>query len=106
MIVFRADANEYIASGHVMRCLSIADALFSLGEEVAFITSDENATEMIRNRGHKAICLNTDWNDKEGELDRIIPELDRTRKTGLYSCPDCGRMYCVEDDELISNAML
>ncbi len=77
MIIFRADANEYIASGHVMRCLSIADALFSLGEEVAFITSDENATEMIRKRGHKAICLNTDWNDKEGELGRIIPELDR-----------------------------
>ena len=78
MIAIRADANEHIASGHVMRCLSIADALFSLGEEVIFYTSDEYAIQMITNRGFKAVCLHSDWNDKDSETEAFITELKKS----------------------------
>lgn len=77
MITIRVDANEYIASGHVMRCLSISDALFSLGEDVVFITADDNAKQIIDKRGFDAIVLNSDWNDKEGELDQLTSEIEQ-----------------------------
>ncbi len=79
MIGIRADANEQIASGHVMRCLSIADALSSLGEDVLFFTADTFAEEWIIERGYKTICLHSDWNDKDGELPRLLKEIDGHR---------------------------
>ena len=82
MIAIRVDANEYIASGHVMRCLSIADALFSLGEDVVFITADDNAKQIIDKRGFNTVILNSDWSDKEGELDLLITEIEKL-KPGL-----------------------
>lgn len=77
MIVIRADANENIASGHVMRCLSIADALFDLGEDIVFFTSDSAAEKVINSRGFKAIRLSADWNEKDRELKEFIAGLDR-----------------------------
>ena len=43
-IFIRVDANGIIATGHVMRCLSIADALRTLSVEAVFITADEEAS--------------------------------------------------------------
>ena len=60
-----------------MRCLSIADALFSLGEEVIFYTSDEFAEQTITKRGFKAIRLHYAWNDKESELNQLSGELEK-----------------------------
>ncbi len=76
MIAIRVDANEHIASGHAMRCLSVADALSSLGAIVVFITADDTALDMIKARGFEAVCLNTDWNDKDSELDVLVPKLE------------------------------
>lgn len=70
------DANEHIASGHVMRCLSIADALFDLGETVVFFTSDAYAEEIIIKRGFKTVRLDSEWEDKEGELEGFIKILN------------------------------
>ena len=39
-IVFRADASIQIGSGHVMRCLTLADALRERGTDVRFICRD------------------------------------------------------------------
>ena len=77
MIAIRADANKHIASGHVMRCLSIADAFFSLGEEVIFYTSDEYAAQMISNRGFRVVSLHNDWNSKDSETELLISELKK-----------------------------
>lgn len=76
MVGIRVDANEYIASGHVMRCLSIADAIVELGEDVIFFTSDDSAADLIKNRGFKVVLISSKWDHKDEELDDLIRELD------------------------------
>lgn len=68
MFYIRTDANETIALGHLMRCLAIADAVKMLGEDVTFIKADNYESIRIVEAGHAVICLNSDWNDMEGEL--------------------------------------
>ena len=60
MIFIRADANEYIGSGHVMRCLSIAHAFRDRGKPVTFITADHKADVLIQGAGFPSRCLNSD----------------------------------------------
>jgi UDP-2,4-diacetamido-2,4,6-trideoxy-beta-L-altropyranose hydrolase len=58
-IAFRADASFQIGTGHVMRCLALADALAALGAECHFIcrAHDGHLSETIGERGHKAHML-------------------------------------------------
>ncbi|MGX8796256.1 UDP-2,4-diacetamido-2,4,6-trideoxy-beta-L-altropyranose hydrolase [Fusibacter sp. JL298sf-3] len=68
MIGLRVDANAYIATGHVMRCVAIAQQLKA---PYTFIVSDAEAQTLIASLGHPCVCLNSDWRDKEGELERL-----------------------------------
>lgn len=68
MFYIRADANKKIATGHVMRCITIADELKSRGKEVCFITADHFSDEIIKKRGYTSICLNSRWYKLEKEL--------------------------------------
>ncbi len=70
-IGIRADANEVIATGHVMRCLSIADALRKMGEEPLFITADDFPKAWIEQRGYSCTSLQSDWKHMDGELERL-----------------------------------
>lgn len=53
---FRADASLEIGSGHVMRCLTLADALRARGGECHFICRPHagHMIDVIRQRGHVA----------------------------------------------------
>ncbi len=66
-IFIRVDMNPVIATGHMMRCLSIADAVTKLGKKVIFITADDYPSELLRQRGHEQIVLHTDWQRMEEE---------------------------------------
>lgn len=68
----RTDMNDIIATGHVMRCLSIADAARDLGETVTFLLADGQAAEYITDRGYEAVVLGTKWNDMESELPVLL----------------------------------
>ena len=46
-IYIRVDMNEIIATGHVMRCLSVADAAREIGKETIFIVADEKPVELL-----------------------------------------------------------
>ena len=52
-IVFRADASVTIGTGHVMRCLTLAEALRKAGAEATFVCRelDGNLVELMRTRG-------------------------------------------------------
>lgn len=72
MIAIRADANEMIGTGHVMRCLSIAQKMRLIGNGVCFITADNCSRPMIENQGFEVICLDSVWDHLNSETDKLI----------------------------------
>ena len=77
MIFIRTDTNQTIATGHLMRCISIAEGARSLGEDALFFLADENGTELLKNRGFSYEVLGTAWNHMEEELPVLIPLLKK-----------------------------
>ncbi len=67
-VLFRADSNKVIAMGHVMRCLSIADALKEEKNEVLFLTASDDPVELITRRGFDVKVLNTDFEHPADEF--------------------------------------
>jgi len=58
-IAFRTDASLHMGSGHVMRCLTLADALRARGAQCHFISRAHpgHLVEVIRQRGYKENSL-------------------------------------------------
>lgn len=65
MLLIRADGNKEIGLGHVMRCLSIADACSG---PVRFLTASGDAGELLAGRGYEYTVLGTDYSSMEQEL--------------------------------------
>ncbi len=87
MIWIRADANNYIGSGHIMRCLSIADALRDLDQEVTFLTADYQAESLLCRFGFPFRVLHTDYRQMEQELPLLsewIPKGDTLLVDSYY----------------------
>ena len=65
-IAFRADASIEIGTGHVMRCLTLAEALRDQGAECQFIcgSQDGNMLQTIRDRGFRASSVEAFMNWK------------------------------------------
>jgi len=53
IVVFRVDASHLIGIGHVMRCLTLASALFDQGADCRFICREQpgNLIDFIRSKG-------------------------------------------------------
>ncbi|MDD3575605.1 MAG: UDP-2,4-diacetamido-2,4,6-trideoxy-beta-L-altropyranose hydrolase [Halothiobacillus sp.] len=58
-VVFRVDASLDIGTGHVMRCLTLADALAASGADCRFICREHpgHLIEHIRNKGYQVDAL-------------------------------------------------
>lgn len=58
-IAFRSDASVRIGSGHVMRCLTLADALVGAGATCCFVmrAHDGHLGTLVETRGHVALLL-------------------------------------------------
>lgn len=58
-VAFRADASLQIGAGHVMRCLTLADALAAQGADCLFICREHqgNLIEQIRKKGYRTHVL-------------------------------------------------
>lgn len=72
MIYIRTDMNEKIATGHLIRCLAIADAAREKGEETTFIVADQKPVDLLKKRGYPYIVLQTEWNCMEDEIPKLI----------------------------------
>ena len=79
MILFRADGNPDIGTGHIMRCLSLADALQEQGGEITFITAESYFQRLIQTRGYPCTVLGTAYDRMEEELSIFLPILERER---------------------------
>ena len=77
-IWIRTDGNEKIATGHLMRCLSIARACADQQKNVCFLVADPQSETLLQERfaypsEFKIQCLHSDYQDMEKEL----PALER-----------------------------
>lgn len=68
MLIIRADANEFISAGHIMRCLAIAQEWHRRGGDCLFVSSDAGAARFVESKGFRCIALNSNWKDLNGEI--------------------------------------
>lgn len=83
MLYIRVDANETIATGHVMRCLSIADAARELGEDTTFIMADKSAEKIVNAKGYNTVILDSAWNDMDSEAEKLITLIQKDKISRL-----------------------
>lgn len=80
MVYIRVDANSKIGMGHMMRCISVAEALMDEGEKIQFLVAQNDATDILEKKGLPYIVLNTDYTDMESEsllLEKIFNENEK-----------------------------
>ncbi|MDE7014640.1 MAG: hypothetical protein K2P19_08195, partial [Kineothrix sp.] len=77
IVGIRADANEKIAMGHIMRCITIAKQMKNLRQKTIFFTADSYAHDLLEAAGMEYICLNTAWDRMEEEVKRLREELEK-----------------------------
>lgn len=77
MIGFRVDANETIATGHLVRCISIATELLTRNIPCIFFLAENKETSRLEAAGLPYKILHTDWNDMESELSVLLPLLEQ-----------------------------
>jgi len=71
MIVFRADGSNSTGAGHLMRCMTIADA-FPNKDRILFITNSIESVGMVNARGYEAIAVSPENIDNiEDEIDEV-----------------------------------
>lgn len=72
MVFIRTDANAKAATGHLMRCLSIAGQLEALGESVTFIFRDQESEELLANRYHYQMLAGGSGLSMAEEVSQIV----------------------------------
>ena len=82
IIYIRADGNSKIATGHLVRCLCIAQSLESLGKSVCFLVSDEDSFSLLQDLAASIfndysfsfdvkILETAKYNDLESEIEEL-----------------------------------
>lgn len=70
-VAFRADASMQIGTGHIMRCLTLADALSEKGAQCTFVCRPHagHLLDLVVQRGHKALALGEPQENFNGPTD-------------------------------------
>lgn len=82
MIFIRTDANKVIATGHVMRCMTIARELVKKNQQVRFLVSDYESTILLKQNHYEYTVLATAWDDlcTEKEIQKVKEILAESEK--------------------------
>lgn len=110
-IIIRADGNTRIGAGHLMRCLTIAEALPDKSR-AGFVCADRDSAEMVRARGFHAYVLGTDYKDMEAELPlwrKLFAEEDAWNSGERMSEgpePEAKKRIFLVDSYYVTNAYL
>ena len=107
MIWMRADGNPEIGIGHIMRCVSIADEIKQMGEEVCFILADECASELLQQKGYRYIVLHTAYDCMESEID-VLKQLIEQHKPDLLVVDSYSvtKHYFEEINDIVKTAYM
>ncbi len=64
-LLIRADASEQMGTGHIMRCIALAQAWCDLGGTVTFVTAcaNESLLERLSDEGFQVIVMDTAYPD-------------------------------------------
>lgn len=113
-IIFRADGNEIVGAGHVMRCLSLACAAKELGNDCLFVAADSSYQKTIESFGINNIILETNYSEMNKELSRLEnicsnykPDLivvDSYYVNNEYFCSISKLGKIIYIDDLVNNA--
>lgn len=106
MLYIRADGNTDIGMGHVMRCLSIAEAAADLGCSPVFITADNGCLSMIEERGFQAIVLNSDYRDMLSEIPQLKKIVEQQNDMLLIDSYQADDAYFYAVKEFVQTACL
>ncbi len=79
MIAIRVDGNSEIATGHIMRCLAVANGLKASRKECIFIVADDDSESLLSSSGFKIINLHSVWNDLDCEISNIIAVIEEQK---------------------------
>lgn len=82
-LIIRADGNTAIGSGHIMRCLSIAQALQKNGVQCIFVCADEVMRDLIEQKGFFYYCLESDYRVMEKELPTLVHFIEEQHPAGI-----------------------
>ncbi len=86
-IYFRTDGNGIIATGHLVRCLTIARACVRQNARVTFIVSDEQSLTLLQEyfsfpQEFKILCLHGNYTNLSAELPAllalVVPKASKT----------------------------
>lgn len=67
MYLIRADGNARIGAGHLMRCLTVADAVLER-QDILFVCADLQSAKVAESRGYRTKVIGTDYREMEAEL--------------------------------------
>ena len=79
MVFIRADSNQFIAGGHISRCIAIASELKEQGEAVCFLVADDNPVPALSKAGFPFINLHSEWNDLMSDVTYVKSVLKKER---------------------------
>ncbi|MBR1470456.1 MAG: hypothetical protein IJ600_02290 [Lachnospiraceae bacterium] len=88
-LLIRTEANAVTATGHMRRCLNIAEAARAQGAEPVFIVAEPVSEKLPRERGFQVVCLDRPFD----AFDEEIPQMrDWLRQQGITEKTDAATL--------------